>query len=154
MTHVCSVLQILSAAVWGIYAGAQLAEGCLLVPYWQALTPADFHAWYAANDRRLVAFFGPLTLAVALGPLALAVAATVSVHPARGILVLCAGIGVAILGGFFAYFKDANARFSAGTIPAAEMPAELARWARWHWVRTILALVAFAATLSTLRPVG
>jgi hypothetical protein len=154
MTHVCSVLQILSAAVWGIYAGAQLVEGCLLVPYWQALTPADFHAWYAANDRRLVAFFGPLTLAVALGPLALAVAATVSVHPARGILVLCAGIGVAILGGFFAYFKDANARFSAGTIPAAEMPAELARWARWHWVRTILALVAFAATLSTLRPVG
>jgi len=154
MTDVCAALQILAAAIWGIFAGAQLAEGCLLVPHWQALKPVDFHTWYAANDRRLVAFFGPLTLAVVLVPLALAVAAAVFAHPARAILFVCAGIGIAILAGFFVYFKDANARFSAGTIPAADVPAELARWARWHWVRTIFALFAFAATLSTLHPVG
>ena len=56
MADVCSALQILSSAVWGVFAGAQLAEGCLLVPYWQSLKPAEFHAWYATNDRRLVAF--------------------------------------------------------------------------------------------------
>lgn len=154
MADVCSALQILSAAVWGVFAGAQLAEGCVLVPYWQSLKPAEFHVWYAENDRRLVAFFGPLTIAVALVPLALAVAATVSAHPLRGIAVLCAGIGLAVIVGFFAYFKDANARFAAGTIVPADLPAELSRWARWHWVRTILACVAFAATLSSLRTVS
>jgi hypothetical protein len=154
MAELCSGLQVLSAAAWGLFAGAQLAEGCLLVPYWQSLKPADFHVWYAANDRRLVAFFAPLTVGIAILPLAWALSATVGAHPARGIAMLCAGIGLAILTGFFVYFRDANARFSAGTIPVAELPAELARWARWHWVRTILSLVAFAATLSTLRPVG
>lgn len=151
MAEIYPALQILSTAVWGIFAGAQLAEGCLLVPYWQSLAPADFHAWYATNDRRLVAFFGPLTLAVALVPLTLAIAAAAYAQPNRGIMAVCAGVGLAIIGGFFVYFKDANARFSAGTIPAADLPAELARWARWHWVRTLFALVAFAATLSTLR---
>ena len=150
MTDLVSALQILSVAVWGIFAGAQLAEGCLLVPYWQSLRPAEFFAWYAANDRRLVAFFAPLTIAVALAPLALAGTAIASAHPARGTAVLCAGIGLAVLGGFFAYFKDANARFAAGSIAADDLPAELSRWARWHWVRTILALVAFAAVLSSL----
>jgi uncharacterized membrane protein len=150
MTDLCSALQLLSVAVWGLFAGAQLAEGCLLVPYWQSLKPAEFHAWYVANDRRLVAFFGPLTAAIVLVSVALAGAATLSAHPVRGIAVLCAGIGLAILAGFFAYFKDANARFAAGTIPVAELPAELARWARWHWVRTFLALVAFAAVLASL----
>jgi len=154
MTELYSTLQVASAAVWGLFAGAQLAEACLLVPYWQSLKPADFHAWYAANDRRLVAFFGPLTLAVVVVPLALATVATVLSHPARGSFALCAGIGLAVIGGFFAYFKDANARFAAGTIPPAELPTELRRWARWHWVRTGLALVAFAATLSTLRAIG
>ena len=150
MTDLVSALQILSVAVWGIFAGAQLAEGCLLVPYWQSLRPAEFFAWYAANDRRLVAFFAPLTIAVALTPLALAGTAIVSAHPARGTAVLCAGIGLSVVGGFFAYFKDANARFAAGTIAAEDLPAELSRWARWHWVRTILALVAFAAVLASL----
>jgi len=150
MTDLCSALQLLSVAVWGLFAGAQLAEGCLLVPYWQSLKPAEFHAWYVANDQRLVAFFGPLTAAIVLVSVALAGAATLSAHPVRGIAVLCAGIGLAILAGFFAYFKDANARFAAGTIPVAELPAELVRWARWHWARTLLALVAFAAVLASL----
>jgi uncharacterized membrane protein len=126
----------------------------LLVPYWQSLKPAEFHVWYAANDRRLVAFFGPLTIAVTLVPLALAVVASVSAHPVRGIAVLCAAIGIAVIVGFFAYFKDANAQFTAGSIAPADLPAELSRWARWHWVRTILACVAFAATLSSLRTVS
>jgi hypothetical protein len=154
MADVCFALQILSAAAWGIFAGAQLAEGFLLVPYWQTLTPAAFHVWYAANDRRLVAFFGPLTIAVTLVPLALAVAATLSAHPVRGVAVLCAAIGIAVIGGFFAYFKEANARFSAASVAAADLPTELARWARWHWARTMLACLAFAAMLSSLRPVG
>jgi len=150
MTELCSALQILSAVVWGIFAGAQLAEGCLLVPYWQSIKPAEFHAWYEANDRRLVAFFGPLTVAAALVSVALAVAAAMTAHPARETSTLCAAIGLVVIGGFFAYFKDANVRFSAGTIPVAELPAELARWARWHWVRTVLALVAFVTALSSL----
>jgi hypothetical protein len=113
MADVCSVLQILSAAVWGIFAGAQLAEACLLVPYWQSLAPAAFHVWYVANDRRLVAFFAPLTIAVTLVPIALAIVATAAGHPVRAIAVLCAAVGLAVIGGFFVYFKEANARSPA-----------------------------------------
>jgi hypothetical protein len=148
MADLCSVLQMVSLAAWGLFAGAQLAEGCLLVPYWRSLAPADFLDWYAANDRRLVAFFGPLTIAITLASLAFMVAAIAAWHPARWSAVLSAVVAGVVVAAFFAYFKDANARFAAKRISDEALPAELSRWALLHWVRTVLALVVFAALLA------
>jgi hypothetical protein len=146
-----SVLQILSVALWGVYAGAQLTEACVLVSYWRSLRPAEFFAWYAANDRRLISFFGPLTTSTALVSFAFAVSATSLGHASRGPAILAAVIALGVLGGFAVYFKGANARFAAGTISAEQLPGELRRWAFWHWVRTLSAFVALAVLLASLR---
>ena len=150
MAGFCSMLQILSVGAWGIFAGAQLAEACLLVPYWRSLRAEEFFDWYEENDRRLAALFGPLTIAITLTSLAFTIAAIATWHPGRWSAVLSTVVAGVVLAGFFAYFNDVNARFAAGRIPPEDVPAELSRWALLHWVRTSLALVAFVALLSSL----
>jgi hypothetical protein len=52
-------------------------------------------------------------------------------------------------------FQRVNASFAAGTIPAEDVPAALARWAAWHWVRTAISIAALgAALLASWRALG
>src|SRR2546422_6436413 len=74
MNTVPSSLQLLSAASIGIYAGAMLTEGFVLVPYWRSASAPEFFSWYAANTTRLQGFFGPVTWAAGLFAIATAVA--------------------------------------------------------------------------------
>ena len=60
MTQLGHLLRVLAVASLGLFVGAMVTEGFVLVPYWRSLPADEFLAWYAANDRRLVAFFGPL----------------------------------------------------------------------------------------------
>jgi hypothetical protein len=129
MTAAVYALQLLSTAALGLFAGAMLTEGLLLVPWWRSLAPGEFLSWYAANGSRLQDYFGPLTWLA-------------------GLLALLA------VSSFFVYFGRANASFAAGAVRAADLPAELARWAAWHWVRTGLSLGALASALLSLRRVG
>src|SRR5439155_20350127 len=73
--RVAPVVDVIAVVTLGLAAGAMLTEGAFLVPYWRALPPRDFLAWYAANADRLVALFGPLEV---LAAVATAVAASLS----------------------------------------------------------------------------
>ena len=150
MTALCLALQFLSVAALGLFLGAMLTEGGVLVPWWQSLAPADFLAWYAANDRRLLGFFSPVTTGVALTAVAAAVGAVWMGQPGRWLAVTAAGLMLAAVATFFLYFETANAGFAAGTIPVDAVPAELARWAAWHRARTGISLAALAAALAAL----
>jgi hypothetical protein len=150
MDGISEALLRLSAAGLGLYAGANLTEGFVLVRAWRALAPAEFFAWYAANDQRLLDFFRPLTAASVGIALLAAGAAALAAHPGRWSAALAAALALATLSMFFVYFRDANARFSAASVPAPELPAELARWARWHWTRTGLSLAALGAGMLAL----
>ena len=147
MTRGADAALALSAGCLGIFAGANLTEGSVLVPYWRALGPAEFFAWYAANDARLLGFFGPLTTVTVLVALGAAAWATWTAHAGRRAAAVAAGLSVVAMSMFFVYFRAANASFSAGT---AELPAELARWAAWHWARTGLSVAALAAAVIAL----
>lgn len=136
-----------AAAALGVYVGAMLTEGFVLVPYWRSLPPEEFLRWYAANAERLVGFFGPVTAAATLLALAAAGLAFWQGHPGRFAAGLAAAIMVALIVGFFVYFEPANERFAQATVAAADVPAELVTWAAWHHARTALAAVAFAASL-------
>src|SRR3990172_6336943 len=129
--HVLRVLQALSVAALGIFVGAMLTEGFILVPYWQSLAPEQFFTWYAAHDRRLVGFFGPLTVAMAALAIATAVVAFVAHAPGRWLALLAAVISVTVVVMFPVYFQHANASFAAATVAPGDLPAELARWATW-----------------------
>ena len=150
MNPICDALQLLSAAGLGLYAGAMLTEAGVLVPFWRSLAPADFFAWYAANDRRLVRFFGPLTVASALLALAAAGVSLWTGHPGRWPAALAAALSLATLSMLFLYFLRANARFAAAAVDPRQFPAELARWAAWHSARTALSVAALAAGLLAL----
>jgi hypothetical protein len=147
-------LRVLSVAALGVYVGAMLTEGCVLVPYWRSLPPSEFLGWYAANDRRLVGFFGPLTAVTALLAVAAALASLRERDPRRWAAVTAAALSTVAVATFFVYFERANARFAAAAIAVDDVPAELARWARWHWARTALSVAAFAAGLVSLAPAG
>ena len=49
---------------------------------------------------------------------------------------------------FPVYFQRVNASFAAGTIALEDVPAELGRWARWHWMRVALGTSAFVASIA------
>jgi len=144
------ILATAAALVLGLSAGALVTEGAVLVPFWRSLPPAEFLTWYAANAARLFNFFGPLEILAA----AFAVGAAVSMHLRRRRraphMIVAAALSVVILALFPIYFRDVNTSFENATIRVENVPAELARWATWHWSRTAIGIASFAAALSAL----
>ena len=144
----------LAAVALGLAAGGVVAEGAVLVPWWREMPADAFLAWYAANASRLFNFFGVLEVASTL--LAVAAAALFHFQPGRSrwFFIASAVLSVAVLAAFPLYFEQINAGFAAGTTPFDRVPAELARWAAWHWARTAIALGAFAAAVLGVRASG
>ena len=149
-----AVLIGLTVCVLGLAAGAVLAEGAVLVPYWRSLPATDFLRWYREHGALLLRVFGPLEAAAALLVcLATVVSARTGVGDAR-MLGVAATLTVSVLAAFPLYFRRVNASFAEGTIPAERVPAELGRWARWHWFRVALAIGGFATAVLATMPAG
>ena len=144
-------LRLLSAAVLGVSAGGMLTGALILLPFWQESAPADFLAWFAANAARMLWFFGPLQTAGALLAVAAAIASFFDGSPARMATVVAAALAVAVLIPFFLFFQQANAGFAAATIPLEDIPAQLARYEMWQWVRVTTGIAAFGAALLSMK---
>jgi hypothetical protein len=143
---------LVTTILLGLSAGAMIAEGAVLVPWWRSLTPQSFLSWYAANAARLFDFFAPLETGGA--GLAVVAGALHQRGASRGPFVVAAVLALTVLAAFPVYFQDVNGRFEAGTIPLDEVGGELARWAMWHWGRTVIEVAAFAAALLGVRASG
>ena len=135
----------LSAVALGLSAGAMLAEGGLLVPYWQSLPPQAFLAWYTENASRLLSFFGVLEGAATLSAIAAAVVG--GRRPGVASRLISALLAIAVLVPFPLYFQEVNASFAEGTIPLERVAEELRRWSALHWARTAIGVGAFVAAL-------
>lgn len=151
MSGLAESLLLLSTATLGIFAGAMLTEGFVLVSSWRSLAPEAFLAWYAANDQRLLDFFRPLTTVAVLLAIGAAVAAWFAGSDAFVLTLVAALLVVVALATFFLYFERANRSFATASIDTADVASALARWASWHWFRTALSVVAFGASLLALR---
>lgn len=146
---------VLLIMVLGIAAGALLAEATVLVPFWRALAPRSFLAWYRDNATILMRFFAPLEIVAALLALAAAITAWVSTGSPVPLLNASCLMSILVLVAFPVYFKRANSNFAAGTIEPDRVADELRRWARWHWARVVIATAAFlAAVLAGSMPAG
>ena len=134
----------------GLSAGAMLAEGAVLVPWWRALPPQAFLTWYAANAARLFDFFG--TLEIASAAFAVAALALSWYRPrARRFFSAAAVLALAVLAPFPLYFEAVNDSFANGTIALDRVAGELTRWSVLHWVRTGIGIAAFGAALLGVR---
>ena len=151
---VAEALRYLSGASLGVFAGGMLTEGCVLVPYWRSLRPAEFFDWYEANGQRLQGFFGPLTIMATLSALAAGLGSFWEGHPGKWLVLLAAVISLVVVSTFFIYFEKANASFASRSLGEDEVAGQLARWARWHWWRTGLSFAALASVMIALLRFG
>lgn len=150
-TDIASIItRSLSAASWGLFAGAMLTEALVLVPYWWSLDPLDFFAWYKVNDKRLLKFFGPLTSITVLLAIATAFICIWQGHSLRWVTLINAIISLLVLFSFFVYFQKANLSFATASLRVEDVATELARWALWHWCRTIFSIVALVLSILSL----
>lgn len=151
MNLFAELMPLLSAAGLALFVGALLTEAVVLVPMWRTLHPQEFYTLHAAHAHRLYAFFAPLTVGATLLAVGAAITAVATGRPQSAASVAAAVLALVILSTYALYFQRANASFAAQSIPHEALPAELARWAAWHWFRTIVGLVALAAALLALR---
>jgi len=123
----------------------------VLVPYWQSLKPPEFLSWYRQYASLLFKFFAPLEIIASVSAIAAATARWLVDPEGVRLLAIAAVFAFAVVAAFPLYFQRVNASFAAGTIPDDRVPAELARWARWHQGRTVLGVAAFVvATVALL----
>lgn len=137
------ILNVLSTSIVGLYAGSLLMEGMILVPFWRRMDPTDFFRLHGTMGPSLFRYFAPLTTsAVTISTLA-----SVLNHAENLAWNITAALCVTTLFIFFAYFKKANQSFADHSLEADELAPELNRWANWHWIRTVLMIIAFTISI-------
>jgi hypothetical protein len=145
-------MPLLAAAGLALFVGALLTEAVVLVPMWRAMQPQEFFTLHAAHAHRLYTFFAPLTVSATLLAVAAAITAMTTDRSRRNAASLvAAGLTLVVLSTYYLYFQRANASFAEASLTHDALPAELARWAAWHWFRTTIGLAALASALLALR---
>lgn len=138
-------LGTLSTATTAAFAGGALLTQTVIVPSWRAAPPATFLARFATEGPVTGATVFPFELA----SLVLVVAATVTAVKHRdpvwpwGAATVCLAGTFAMLG----YFVPANLALLGPGFPPGEVPAALAEWNRWDWVRAGLGVAAAVFTV-------
>jgi len=145
------LMPLLAAAGLALFVGALLTEAMVLVPMWRTLEPQEFFRLHAAHAHRLYAFFAPLTVGATLLAVIAAVTSVATGRPLHSASVVAAALTLVILSTYILYFQRANASFADASIAHEALPAELSRWASWHWFRTTAGLIALASSLLAVR---
>jgi len=144
------ILYALTAGILGIFAGAQIAEGVLFVPYWKSMKPAAFYKEHKTFGPKIYKFFAPLTIAATLIPIGTMIYAVMMDAPGKMAFLLTGFFTILFFATFFMYFKKANQSFADASLSEKELPLELIRWGKWHWTRIYLELAALICALVAL----
>lgn len=133
--------QIIAVVGSAAFAGVMLAIGLILGAFWRSLPPAEFLTWFQAHNpliQRAIPLVVVPTLVGLVGATWLSWNDAVARAWWLGALACIAGVLLLTA----IYFLPLNARFSAGSIPVADVPSALDGWLTLHWVRITLALTA------------
>lgn len=144
------LLLISSAALLGVFLGAQIAEACLFVPIWKQMDADDFFAQHSSVGPLIYRFFAPLTIAATFVPLATVVYNLLIGNPHTALFLLLGGFTLAFFLTYPLYFKAANQKFADRSLSNEELPKELERWGAWHWMRIGFETIAFLVCLYLL----
>jgi Domain of unknown function (DUF1772) len=143
MAILFGILQFLSVLLLGLFVGALLAEGYLLVPYWRKLLPEQFFLLHKEFGPRLYRFYAPLTIAATLLTVSTAIISWLIGYSERWITLTAGILSLSMIAIYFIYFKQANESFAKMSISADDLGPELGRWASWHSLRVMIGIVAF-----------
>ncbi|WP_456461586.1 hypothetical protein [Reichenbachiella sp.] len=125
-------------AVFSIFAGSQITEGVLLVPYWQSMSSSEFYSYYQEFGPAINRFYTVLTIVALLIPIALAIY-YYSIRSAgfKYALISCA-LAILFVSCFYIYFNGTNQAFYQSAFNEVDLKNELVTWASWHWGRVVL----------------
>ena len=76
-----------------------------------------------------------------------AISPFVSGAPANWLSFVSAVLVIVMLAIYFVYFEKANNSFKSGSVGVDGLSAELKKWAKWHWMRVVIGIGAFFASL-------
>lgn len=144
------ISHIISAGILGIFAGAQLCEGALMVPHWKSLDPKDFFELHQSYGKKIYRFFAPLTILATLIPVSTSILSIACDFHGWFFSALMGVFSVLFFSTYFLYFKRANQSFAEASIDTKDLPKELKRWELWHWSRIGLEFAAFTFALLAL----
>jgi len=144
---IIEILQLISCLTLGLLTGSLLTEAMILVPYWRTMEPKEFLRLHSSLGPRLFIYFAPLTILSTIIPALAAIMPVILGTTLHWLQLVPAIITLIMLTIYFAYFKGANDSFKSGSVGINGLAEELTKWARWHWLRVVLSIVAFVTSL-------
>ena len=129
-------------AIFAIFVGAQLVEGCLMVPHWKSMSSSEFYSFYGSFGPGIGQFYTILTVIAGLITIGIAIQQWLNKSNGRYWALAAAILMIICIGMFYVYFKGANELFYAGELSPDALRAELDIWLTWHNVRVVMELLA------------
>jgi len=136
------IVLFIGLAIFSIFIGCQIAEGALLVPHWESLSPNDFYAYYNEFGPSIGQFFTVLTIIAALIPIILTVYCVKIKSRATVLAAISTFLAILFVSSFYIYFKDANELFYQAALSEIELKAEFKTWKTWHWGRIVIEMLS------------
>jgi hypothetical protein len=141
----------LSCLLLGILAGAMLFIGDVLVPFWMAIPPETFVAWFTDNAPRIRALMVPLGAIAGLASVSAVMLGRYDPTPRRAWQGAAGISAVLVVALTVLVLEPMNERFvTVPSLPAEEVRALLARWRRWHLLRAGFGLSGFYCAVRAL----
>jgi len=137
-------------AFFAIFLGSQIAEGVLLVPYWQSLSPKEFYHFYEQFGPSIGRFYTVLTIIAALIPIVVALVLFLNKSPAFKYALASAIFALLFVASFYIYFKGANELFYQAALSEELLKMELIRWEKWHWSRIGIEFLSLICLISAV----
>jgi len=140
-------------SIFSIFFGSQIAEGFLLVPHWQSLSPTDFYEYYTTFGPKINRFYTVLTLAALLISIGVSLHCFLQRSKALTYALISTAFALLVIALFYIYLKDINQRLLREGFTKNELPNVLLNWELWHWARVIfefLSLTFLSITCSKL----
>jgi len=129
-------------AIFAIFLGSQIAEGVLLVPYWQSIPAKEFYHFYEQFGPSIGQFYTILTIIAALIPISVALVLFLKKSSAFKYALASAIFALLFVSCFYIYFKNANELFYQAALSEELLKTELLKWEKWHWSRVGIELLS------------
>lgn len=136
------LLKFSLVVIFSIFIGSQITEGLLFVPYWQSLTPSEFHDYYKEFGPSIGKFYTILTIIAAVIPILLTVYCKLIKSKAIRYALASSLFSILFISSFYLYFKGANEQFYQSILTEVDLKNELLMWQTWHWGRIILEIIS------------
>ena len=142
---------MLACFMLGLPGGGMLVIGVAFVSVWQSLSPSDFQPWFASHSHLIGQLMLPLGAAGVAATVATLVAGWSGTVTRRRWLIIATLSAIGVMGTYPIFFTGTNEAFVRGGLSDSAVRSLLDRWVTWHWIRTGLGIIGFAAALRALQ---